>query len=246
MYLLCQKCIINVIKCKIILLLPTEEQVAQVLCDLVSAGGESTKTTLLWALVYLIHYPQVKERMAQEIDDLIENDRLPEIEDKPSLIYCQAVIYEVMRIANVVPIAPYHATECDTRLRGYHIPKGSSVVALLYTCHSSSKFWHSPEEFRPERFIVDGRLNTPKALMPFGKGLRACLGHQIAESEIFLVLTSLVQNFDIKNPSNTDLPSMEGILGITLRPRDFDVSFTTLKFRSSVVIPCTLVILNLS
>ncbi|KAF2359669.1 Cytochrome P450 [Trinorchestia longiramus] len=199
-----------------------DEQVAQVLCDLVTAGSESVKTTTSWLLAYLLHHPDVVHKMREEIDDHVSRDRLPNMSDQTHLIYCQAVINEVMRISNVVPIAPNHAAEADFNLHGYFIPKGSSVVALLYACHMSPKYWDKPTEFRPERFINEqGRLSTPQAFIPFGKGQRNCLGDIMAESEIFLFLTSLVQNFEFKNPPDFPLPSLEGVQGTTLGPKDY-------------------------
>ncbi|KAA0191912.1 Cytochrome P450 CYP18H1 [Hyalella azteca] len=208
-----------------------DEQVAQVLCDLVSAGSESVKTTASWVLAYLLHHDHVVHKMRCEIDEHVGRDRLPNMADQTRLIYCQAVINEVMRIANVVPIAPNHAAEADFNLHGYFIPKGSSVVALLYACHMSPKYWDEPQEFRPERFINEqGRLTCPQAFIPFGKGQRNCLGDTIAQSEIFLLLTALIQNFTLENPIGCPLPSLEGVQGATLCPQDFKVS---MKSRSS-------------
>lgn len=141
-----------------------------------------------------------------------------------------------MRRANVVPIAPNHAAEADFNLRGYFIPQGSSVVALLYACHMSPKYWDEPEEFRPERFINEhGRLTVPQAFIPFGKGQRNCLGDTMAQSEIFLLVTSLVQNFDMSNPSDTPLPCLEGVQGSTLCPKDFKVGTKTSAYKDFMV-----------
>ena len=193
-------------------------------CDLVTAGSETVQTTLSWILVYLLHRPDVVKNMKEEIDWFVGKDRLPTMEDQTYLVYCQAAISEVMRIANVVPIAPNHATETDVTLHGHFIPKGSSVVALLYASHMNPRYWDNPKEFNPDRFIDEnGRLFYPKAFIPFGKGQRNCLGDTMAQSEIFLVITSLIQNFEIRNPPNTPLPSKEGVAGVTLCPKDFKV-----------------------
>uniref|UniRef100_A0A2P2I1V8 Cytochrome P450 18a1-like n=2 Tax=Hirondellea gigas TaxID=1518452 RepID=A0A2P2I1V8_9CRUS len=209
-------------------------QVAQVLCDLVSAGSESAKTTLSWVLLYLLHNQDVVQKMRDEIDEHVNKTRLPNMSDQEKLVYCQATINEVLRIANVTPIAPNHATEKSLTLRGYNIPKGSSVVALLYACHMNPKYWDDPEDFRPERFInEEGRLSIQKAFIPFGKGQRNCLGDTLAQTEIFLVITALIQNFSLENPPNTPLPTKKGILGATHAPVNFDICF---KVRSDCFI----------
>ena len=86
--------------------------------------------------------------------------------------------------------------------------------------------WEAPEDFRPERFLTaDGRrVQKPKHFMPFGAGQRMCLGDALAEMELQLFFASLMHVFQVENPA-TELPSMEGFLGATVTPRDFQVNF---------------------
>jgi 26-hydroxylase len=86
--------------------------------------------------------------------------------------------------------------------------------------------WEAPEDFRPERFLTeDGRrVQKPKYFIPFGAGQRMCLGDSLAEMELQLFFASLMHVFDLENPGS-ELPTMEGVLGATVTPRDFEVNF---------------------
>jgi cytochrome P450 len=111
-------------------------------------------------------------------------------------------------------------------LEGHLIPKNSQVIPNLYAVHMSPDLWEAPEEFRPERFLsADGlRVQKPKHFMPFGAGQRMCLGDSLAEMELQLFFASLMHVFDLENPSS-ELPTMEGTLGATVTPKDFELNF---------------------
>ena len=86
--------------------------------------------------------------------------------------------------------------------------------------------WDQPEEFRPERFLTaENKVQKPKHFMPFGSGQRMCLGDSLAEMELQLFFSSLMHVFDIQPPSQDELPSLEGIAGVTVYPKDFEVNF---------------------
>nr|XP_006811120.1 PREDICTED: cytochrome P450 1A5-like [Saccoglossus kowalevskii] len=78
------------------------------------AGLDTTINTLNWFVAYLTYYPDVQSKVQREIDDVIGDGRLPLLSDKGKLPYCEAVIYEVMRIRTVVPLAIPHTTTVDT------------------------------------------------------------------------------------------------------------------------------------
>ena len=78
--------------------------------------------------------------------------------------------------------------------------------------------WDQPEEFRPERFLTaENKVQKPKHFMPFGSGQRMCLGDSLAEMELQLFFSSLMHVFDIQPPSQDELPSLEGIAGVTVK-----------------------------
>ena len=117
---------------------------------------------------------------------------------------------------------------------GYIIPKDTHVIPLLYAMHMDPKVWDEPEKFVPERFLKDGKVHKPSHFMPFGSGQRMCLGDKLAEMELQLFFSSLMHVFDIKPPTNGDLPSLEGIAGATLGPKPFEVNFNDHNIEASI------------
>jgi len=88
-----------------------ETQMEQVVLDLFSAGVETLKTSLLWAIVYMLHNPEVMEKVQQELDAVVGAERLPTLEDMNNLPYTRATLYEIMRRSSVVPMGTTHATD---------------------------------------------------------------------------------------------------------------------------------------
>jgi 26-hydroxylase len=86
-----------------------------------------------------------------------------------------------------------------------------------------SKLWDEPKEFRPSRFLVDGKVQKPEFFIPFGVGRRMCLGTILAKIEVFVFFTSFMHRFDISLPEGAELPSLEGNPGVTYYPDKFDV-----------------------
>eukprot|EP00092_Neocalanus_flemingeri_P030146 GFUD01032724.1.p1 GENE.GFUD01032724.1~~GFUD01032724.1.p1 ORF type:complete len:547 (+),score=100.67 GFUD01032724.1:119-1759(+) len=202
-----------------------ELQLEQIILDIFSAGVETLKTTLQWAILFMIHNPEVRKKVQAELSSVVEPDRLPCTDDMPLLPYTRATIYEVMRRSTVVPMGTTHATDRTVELEGHLIPKNTHVIPLLHGVHMDPEVWDQPEEFRPERFLTEeGKLYKPKHFMPFGAGQRMCLGDKLAEMELQLFFSSLLHVYDLENPGS-DLPSLQGFTGVTVSPQDFEVNF---------------------
>ena len=80
------------------------------LFDLFLAGSETTSTTLTWAALYMLRYPLVQEKVQQELDRVVGTNRLPSTSDRPNLPYTEAVLMEIQRHANIVPMGVNHRT----------------------------------------------------------------------------------------------------------------------------------------
>ena len=79
-----------------------------ILLDLFFAGSETTSTTLTWAILYMVRYPDIQEKVQKEIDGVVGLNRSPNMTDKPHLHYTEAVIMEVQRHSNIVPLGLRH------------------------------------------------------------------------------------------------------------------------------------------
>ncbi|XP_038053290.1 cytochrome P450 2U1-like [Patiria miniata] len=186
--------------------------------ELFGAGMETTTSTLRWALLYMIAYPETQTRVQQEMDRVVGRNRLPRYTDRPSLPYTQAVLCEVQRELIVPYALPHKCTE-DTTLSGYHIPEGAIILINLWHILHDADEWEDPMQFRPERFLdSEGRLLRREKFIPFGLGRRVCLGKHLAKMELFIVFTSLLHQFTFKPPEGVvaSLDANDG--GITHAP----------------------------
>ncbi|XP_071816105.1 cytochrome P450 2U1-like [Apostichopus japonicus] len=192
--------------------------------DLFAAGSDTTTTSLLWALAIFCHYPEVQEKIYQELLDVVGIDRLPIYEERSQLPYTEAVILEVQRFRPVVPLVA-HLCSRDAKIGGYFIPKGSKVVLNIWASGHDSTKWENPDDFNPERFLSpDGKtVVNRESHIPFGIGRRVCLGETLAKTEIFLFLTGLVQRFRFRVPDGDPLPSLDGNHGVLLSIRPYEI-----------------------
>ncbi|EDO48207.1 predicted protein [Nematostella vectensis] len=196
------------------------------LATLFIAGSETTSTTLGWAVIYLLHNPDVQERLHKEIDDVIGRDAFPQLSKRKELPVLEAFTAETLRLANLAPLAIPHKARERSTLQGFEIPEGTTVFANLWSLHHDPTVWKDPFTFNLDRFLdEEGKFKAPVGgtFLPFGAGPRVCLGEVLARSELFLFLSRMLQRFEFVNPPGCELPSMEGDLGVVLHPMPYTV-----------------------
>lgn len=111
---------------------------------------------------------------------------------------------------------------------GYDVPKGTFMIASLHAFHHNQDFWGDPEEFRPERFIENGKFSLKKdTSLPFGAGKRLCAGETFARNCTFLFVSALCQNFHLRLPEGAKKPdlSRNGTGLVIYTPEDFYIKF---------------------
>ncbi|XP_042558909.1 cytochrome P450 2K1-like, partial [Clupea harengus] len=197
-----------------------EENLLFCVANLFAAGTDTTGTTLRWGLLLMAKYPDIQDRVQEEIDRVI-GDRQPVVEDRKSLPYTDAVIHEIQRVANIVPLNLPHTTSCDVHFQGFFIQKGTAVIPLLTSVLRDESEWEQPYMFHPEHFLDDqGQFVKRDAFLAFSAGRRVCLGESLARMELFLFFTALLQRFRFTPPPGVseDELDLTSILGITLNP----------------------------
>ena len=207
------------------------------LFDLFLAGSETTSTTLTWAVLYMVRYPGVQAGVQRELARVVGEDRwgqswcdvssnpavsrLPAMSDKPQLPYTEAVVMEIQRHANIVPLGLRHRITRDMVVSGQLVPAGTMVMPLMAEILKGD-YWGDGEVFRPERFLDEaGQLRKEERFIPFSTGKRACLGEALARAELFLFLSSLLQHFTLLPAVEGKLPPEEWQFGITSLPKPF-------------------------
>nr|XP_055049025.1 cytochrome P450 2J6-like isoform X2 [Misgurnus anguillicaudatus]XP_055049026.1 cytochrome P450 2J6-like isoform X2 [Misgurnus anguillicaudatus]XP_055049027.1 cytochrome P450 2J6-like isoform X2 [Misgurnus anguillicaudatus] len=200
----------------------SEAQLIMYILDLHFAGTDTTSNTLLTAFLYLMNHPDVQARCQQEIDEVLEGKDQASYEDRHNMSYTQAVIHEVQRVANTVPLSVFHCTTKDTELMGYNIPKGTVVIPNLASVLKEEGQWKFPHEFNPANFLNDeGHFEKPEAFIPFSTGPRVCLGEGLARMELFLVIVTLLRRFQFVWPEDAGEPDYTPVFGVTLTPKPY-------------------------
>ncbi|XP_049984211.1 cytochrome P450 2D3-like isoform X1 [Alexandromys fortis] len=195
-----------------------------VVFDLFGAGMVTTTITLSWALLLMILHPDVQRRVQQEIDEVIGQARCPEMADQARMPYTNAVIHEVQRFGDIVPVNLPHMTSRDVEVQGFLIPKGTTLITNLSSVLKDETVWEKPLRFHPEHFLdAQGHFVKHEAFMPFSAGRRACLGEPLARMELFLFFTCLLQRFSFSVPSGQPRPSDYGIFSLPVIPAPYEL-----------------------
>jgi len=178
-----------------------------VLLDIFEAGSETTSSTITWGVLYLLHHPEVQEKIHEELDVILGDSRIPSLQDEASLPYLCATIHEILRSSSIA-YAVAHKADADVLVDGCIIPKGSTIIGNLIKIMHNPQVFQEPELFNPGRFIDgDGQFQPHPHVVPFSVGKRVCLGLKLAEMELFLFLSSLLQTFRFLPVPNEKLPS---------------------------------------
>jgi cytochrome P450 family 135 len=154
----------------------SDEEVRDELVTLLVAGHETTANALSWAVERLCRHPEKLDRLTEEVRS-------------GESAYMQAVIQETLRLRPVISIVLRRLVE-PMEIGGRRLPAGVSIVPSIYLVHRRADVYPRPNEFLPERFLE--RPPGTYTWLPFGGGVRRCLGAAFAQFEMEVVLRELV------------------------------------------------------
>jgi cytochrome P450 len=178
----------------------TDAELRDELMTLLLAGHETTATALAWFLEQASRRPDVVARLRADLA-------------KGSGTYLDACIKETLRIRPVVPVVA-RRLHAPLQLPDRTLPAGSAVAPNVMLTHHNPRVWPDPEDFRPERFI--GTRPDVNAWLPFGGGVRRCLGAAFATLEMRTVIPFVLDRVDVTPGSSRPEPAMRR--AVTLVP----------------------------
>jgi len=146
----------------------SDQELRDELMTLLIAGHETTATSLAWAVERLLRHPGAMARLRDGDED-----------------YLDAVVKETLRLRPVLPVV-VRLLKAPVRIGGWDLPAGVTVTPCIHLIHRRPDVYPEPERFRPERFLE--RPAGTYTWLPFGGGVRRCLGASFAQFEMKAVL----------------------------------------------------------
>jgi cytochrome P450 len=171
----------------------TDRELRDELVTVVGAGHETTATALAWAVERLVRHPAAMERLRADEDGT----------------YTDAVIRETLRSRPVIVDVARKLT-APLRIAGYDLPAGTLVLASITGLHAREDLYPDADAFRPERFLGD----PPRTYtwIPFGGGVRRCLGAAFAQEEMRVFLREIATRADLRPASQAaERPRMRNV-----------------------------------
>ncbi|KAI3948494.1 hypothetical protein MKW98_019244 [Papaver atlanticum] len=224
-----------------------DRQLRDDLMTMLIAGHETTAAVLTWAVFLLAQNPEKMRKAQAEIDSVIGRGKTT-YECVKNLEYIRLIVVESLRLYPQPPLLIRRSLKSDVLPGGYNgekdgyaIPAGTDIFISVYNLHRSPYFWDRPNDFEPERFLVQKKSEgiegwggfdpsrSPGAMypneiiadfafLPFGGGPRKCVGDQFALMESTVALAMLLQNFDVELKGSPE--SVELVTGATIHTKN--------------------------
>ncbi|GCF12876.1 cytochrome P450 [Haloarcula mannanilytica] len=200
------------------------EQLRDEMMTMLLAGHDTTALTLTYTWFLLSEHPEVEQRVHEELDAVIGDDR-PGMEHVRDLEYLEWVIQEAMRLYPPV-YTIFREPTADVTLSGYEVDSGTTLMVPQWGVHRSERFYDDPETFDPGRWTPERASERPRfAYFPFGGGPRHCIGKHLAMLEAQLITATTASQYRLEFQGETPL---ELLPSLTAHPRQ-DMSMRVLE-----------------
>ncbi|MCU0533587.1 MAG: cytochrome P450 [Hydrococcus sp. Prado102] len=189
----------------------SDRELRDELMALMFAGHETTATAMAWALYWTHYLPEVRDKILSEFNGL---GKSPALMDIARLPYLTAVCQETLRIHPVAMLTFPRVAQEPVEMMGYYLEPGTVVMGCMYLTHQREDIYPNHREFKPERFLE--RQFSPYEFIPFGGGVRRCIGEALAQFEMKLVLATILSEYQLTLVENKrERPQRRGV---TLAP----------------------------
>ncbi|XP_053577585.1 cytochrome P450 2G1-like [Bombina bombina] len=208
----------------------TEFHMTNLICSTLQiffAGVETIANTLTYSFLIVMKYPDILDKIHKEIDTVIGRNREPNVQDRNQMPYTEAVLHEIQRYIDIIPMGVPRKTTQDVHFKGYVLPKGTTVFPMLGSVLKDPTCFQWPMEFNPQNFLDEnGKFKKNDAFMPLSAGKRNCLGESLARMQLFLIFVNILQNFNLKSPVPLEeLDLTPNISGLGNFPKPYTISF---------------------
>lgn len=196
-----------------------------------AAGQDTTWSTLVVFILNMVLHPEIQAKARKQLDEVVGIDRLPGFEDRSRLPDIDHIVQETLRWGPVSPIGVPHRSLEEDEYNGMRIPKGSSVYANARAITHDPSVYHEPDAFDPDRYAskAEGGRGEPFPIGQFGFGRRICIGRNLAEASVWIVVACILSTFEIKPMTDEQghevTPSVKLTNGLTSHPEHFECRF---------------------
>ena len=182
------------------------------------AGMETTAITMAITLFYLAQNKDIFLKVRSETDSVVERGESLKCDDVSRLVILEMVIKECLRIKPPVRAIGRCCAKDNAVVNGLKIPKGAEIHIPIMALHHDPRYWEKPGIFNPERFSPDSERKIKSfSFLPFAAGARSCIGKNFAILEAKMVVSRIVQEFDLENPY-PEVTDLETTGFVTCRP----------------------------
>jgi cytochrome P450 len=176
----------------------TDEQLRDEALTIFLAGHETTANALAWTWYLLSQNPEAEAKLHAELDAVLDDGRLPTVEDLPQLRYTEMVLAESMRLYPPAWVVGRLAVK-DYAVGGHVAAQGTLVLISQYVLHRDPRFFPDPLRFDPERWTPEAKEARPQyAYFPFGGGARRCIGEGFAWMEGTLIIAAIARRWRMR------------------------------------------------
>jgi cytochrome P450 len=185
----------------------TEIQIKDELMTLLLGGADTTASMMTWTFAWLLSHPEIYKKLKKEIETVLASEAISD-SNIDQLTYLDAVVKEVCRISPALFTTSTRLLLKPLNLDKQTIPAGTIVAHCAYLVHMNPAFYPEPKQFKPERFL--GITADPFRWIPFGGGIRRCIGMNFALYEMRTVVATIVQRVDLEAMQAAVEPEMQG------------------------------------